>query len=495
MRSLLGVTLAFFVSISFAKNIKKTPISKIENAERYSEETLQCLSCHMNAKAFVYYDWKNSKHAMKGVGCYECHRSDIKDPSSFMHYGFRISTLVTPRKCARCHKNEVKEHLSSLHGKAYFTLSYNQITKSYYLYLLKLMGYGKYTKLPYYKLLIKKNPSTEVIFLPRSLKRKKLSKYTLASLFNNHSCLKCHGSKVRVCKKFVNKVFLSPLGFPNEGVGRINPDGSVGSCANCHPFHSFSIKVARSPESCGVCHKYTYESYKHSFHYVLYKNLSKNLDKKNLIPGKDYRGPSCASCHMGAIYEDDLHTLKYPSTHNVSRLSAWKLLYGVPRKKNMKINKTLSKTYYIKAGKKEAIISSKPLRYSRSLNMTYNLSFIEARKVAMALCEECHTRAWTANYFATLDELTASISKLQKFLLALEKALKKKKVYTAYDYIMIRNLYLKLSRKVTIPAFHENYASFQSLDKFTLELNKYLNNVKRRLGLRTYLSLKRKYLN
>ncbi|MFO0794711.1 MAG: hypothetical protein U0586_11700 [Candidatus Brocadiaceae bacterium] len=34
-------------------------------------------------------------------------------------------------------------------------------------------------------------------------------------------------------------------GWPNQGVGRINPDGSSGACTSCHPRHSFSIEIAR----------------------------------------------------------------------------------------------------------------------------------------------------------------------------------------------------------------------------------------------------------
>ncbi|MCK4507982.1 MAG: hypothetical protein KAU27_05555, partial [Desulfuromonadales bacterium] len=32
------------------------------------------------------------------------------------------------------------------------------------------------------------------------------------------------------------------------------PDGSVGECDACHPKHSFSIEVAREPQTCGECH-------------------------------------------------------------------------------------------------------------------------------------------------------------------------------------------------------------------------------------------------
>ena len=43
-------------------------------------------------------------------------------------------------------------------------------------------------------------------------------------------------------------------GWPNQGVGRINPDGSKGACSACHTRHGFSIEVARKPHTCKECH-------------------------------------------------------------------------------------------------------------------------------------------------------------------------------------------------------------------------------------------------
>ena len=58
--------------------------------------------------------------------------------------------------------------------------------------------------------------------------------------------------------------------WPNQGVGRINPDGSLGACTSCHPRHSFSIEVARKPYTCSQCHLEPYvpafEVYKESKH-------------------------------------------------------------------------------------------------------------------------------------------------------------------------------------------------------------------------------------
>ncbi|MGO9830397.1 MAG: multiheme c-type cytochrome [Myxococcaceae bacterium] len=45
-----------------------------------------------------------------------------------------------------------------------------------------------------------------------------------------------------------------PATWPAPLVGRINPDGSAGSCLICHGRHRFELTDARSPEMCASCH-------------------------------------------------------------------------------------------------------------------------------------------------------------------------------------------------------------------------------------------------
>ena len=62
--------------------------------------------------------WKNSTHAVKGVGCVECHKANEGEIDAFTHYGSLIATVVTPKDCGRCHQNETKEFMHSHHAKA-----------------------------------------------------------------------------------------------------------------------------------------------------------------------------------------------------------------------------------------------------------------------------------------------------------------------------------------------------------------------------------------
>jgi hypothetical protein len=47
---------------------------------------------------------------------------------------------------------------------------------------------------------------------------------------------------------------IDPATWPNAGVGRLNLDGSKGSCTSCHTRHRFSVAEARKPEACDQCH-------------------------------------------------------------------------------------------------------------------------------------------------------------------------------------------------------------------------------------------------
>jgi hypothetical protein len=93
--------------------------------------------------------------------------------------------------------------------------------------------------------------------------------------------------------------------WPNTGIGRINLDGSLGSCSACHSRHDFSPRRARQPENCGKCHlgpdhpqKEIYEESKHGVAYRDLRHLMK-LDGESWVLGKDYsQAPTCATCHM-----------------------------------------------------------------------------------------------------------------------------------------------------------------------------------------------------
>jgi formate-dependent nitrite reductase cytochrome c552 subunit len=244
----------------------------------YSSASDDCVTCHQKENPGLYLQWKNSAHGKNGVGCIDCHGADKKDVDAYEHHGATIATLVTPKDCGNCHEKETAEFEASYHATAGEILASNDA------YLAYAAG------------------GTPVAIV---------------------GCESCHGGKMKIDPKSPNK--LSPLSWPNSGIGRLNPDGSKGSCNACHSRHSFSIAQARQPENCGKCHlgpdhpqKEIYEESKHGI--AFFSNQDKmNLDKKSWVVGRDYYvAPTCATCHMSA-------TSDMPVTHDVGKRISWTL--------------------------------------------------------------------------------------------------------------------------------------------------------------------------
>ncbi|MDH3393052.1 MAG: multiheme c-type cytochrome [Desulfobulbaceae bacterium] len=246
-----------------------------------------CVSCHQGKNPGMYKQWKNSKHAANDVSCIDCHQADQKDVDAFKHHGAYIATLVTPKDCGRCHEQEAEQTMNSYHSHA------GEILDSKDAYLAHVAG------------------GLPVVIT---------------------GCETCHGGKVKIDPKSPNK--LSPETWPNSGIGRINPDGSKGSCNACHSRHSFSAAQARQPENCGKCHlgpdhpqKEIYEESKHGIAYRANKD-SMNLKNDEWIVGKNYyEAPTCATCHMSATRNQKI-------THDVGDRISWTLRPPISKHKD-----------------------------------------------------------------------------------------------------------------------------------------------------------------
>ncbi|HAK61219.1 MAG TPA: cytochrome C552 [Nitrospiraceae bacterium] len=250
---------------------------------KVSRQGKACLGCHEARSPAFVKEWKLSSHAKNGVDCYTCHKANKSDPDAMKHNGYTISILVTPKDCSKCHAQQVKEMTSSHHAKA------GDILNSLDNYLGEVIG------------------GAEAVVV---------------------GCVQCHGSKVKVTAN--GKLDINT--WPNTGIGRINPDGSLGSCTACHARHSFSAAQAREPEACGKCHlgpdHPQLEVYEESKHGILYKANKErlNMHKKRWVVGKDYSAaPTCATCHMSA-------TPSQPATHDVGTRISWTLRPPISRK-------------------------------------------------------------------------------------------------------------------------------------------------------------------
>ncbi|MFT7464719.1 MAG: hydroxylamine dehydrogenase, partial [Pseudohongiellaceae bacterium] len=268
---------------SFTPNVAGQAIGLPE----MSSTTKECVDCHRKESNALYEQWGESRHYRANVGCYECHRAEPGEVDAFRHYDSTIATIVSPKDCARCHSREVEEFSTSHHAKA-----------------ARILGSLD-------------NVLAEVVEGNHSLITEAFPGGSSPAAVSG--CWQCHGTEVKVLAGGK----LDPATWPNTGIGRINPDGSEGSCSACHSRHTFSVAVARRPENCGKCHMGPdhpqLEIYEESKHGVAFhaNEDAMNLDSAKWIVGEDYfAAPTCATCHMSA-------TKNQPVTHDVGLRISW----------------------------------------------------------------------------------------------------------------------------------------------------------------------------
>ena len=262
-------------------------LTKVNMPKELSKASQECIGCHKDLTVNIYQQWGYSKHFRANIGCFECHEAEKGDVDAFDHEGYQISVIVSPKDCGKCHEKEVDEFVNSHHAKAG-----------------RIMGSLD-------------NELAEVVEGNNGMKTEGFPDGISAAAVNG--CWQCHGSVVKVNKGGK----LDPATWPNTGMGRVNPDGTEGSCTACHQRHEFSVAQARQPENCGKCHMGPdhpqIEIYQESKHGI---NYNANKDKMNLgsakwVVGEDYfAAPTCATCHMSA-------TSDMPVTHNVGLRIKW----------------------------------------------------------------------------------------------------------------------------------------------------------------------------
>lgn len=260
--------------------VTATAVDRGALAGEISPESQACADCHgkENQGQGIVEQWKEGDHFENGVGCFECHQADAKDPDAFEHYGRTIATIVSPLDCKGCHEAEATQFLASRHARgAEFIGSLDNV----------------------------------------------LGEIVEGAPAAIGGCRQCHGSTVVAGPNGK----LDPAAWPNTGIGRVNPDGSRGACSACHARHSFSKAQARQPEPCGKCHMgpdhpqlEIYNESKHGIRFATLEEIGEmNLDADSWVVGRDYSAaPTCATCHMS-------RTPRQPATHDVGERISWTL--------------------------------------------------------------------------------------------------------------------------------------------------------------------------
>jgi hydroxylamine dehydrogenase len=313
-----------------------------------SAATQECLDCHTVFHPGIVADWQASRHAAitpatarkvdeaalkvssdkipealqaVAVGCAECHglRPDAH-ADTFDHNGFDVHVVVSPDDCRTCHADEADQFSRNLMSHAVGNLADNPLF----------------------------NQLEHAILADRAMDRDSLKMTPADPDTRAETCYYCHGTVLKVSGTVVRDTDAGELefpvidGWPNQGVGRVNPDGSKGACSACHTRHGFPIEVARKPHTCMECHVGpdvpAYKVYASSKHGNIYasKNAGWNFKAVPWTVGRDFTAPTCAVCHISQLVNADGDEISR-RTHEMKDRLAWRifgLIYAHPQPKS-----------------------------------------------------------------------------------------------------------------------------------------------------------------
>jgi hypothetical protein len=192
-------------------------------------------------------------------------------------------------------------------------------------------------------------------------------------------------------------------GWPNQGSGRINTDGSMGACSACHTRHQFSMAEARKPYTCKECHDGpdvpAYKVYKASKHGTIFSSKYHEWDFKKTpwTVGSDFRAPTCAACHVSLLTKPD-GTVVAERTHAMSPRLPWRifgLIYAHPQPKSPDTSR---------------IVNDDGLPLPTNLDGSPAEKFLiddeemqERKQRLQAVCLSCHDQAWVDGHWKRLE--------------------------------------------------------------------------------------------
>ena len=335
---------------AWADTAPNQPTEKAFRIERsMPKEALACLDCHKRENPGLFADWAKSRHASANITCYDCHRAQETDPDvsqnhfkqysrSDMKYGTAeyktpVAAAVTPKDCSRCHPDEAKQYARSKHAN-----------------------------------------TMEIIWKIDPW----LNKGMNSDFERTTGCYACHGTVLRL-----EDGKLTPDTWPNTGVGRVNLDGSLGSCTSCHTRHRFTTAEARKAEACGQCHlgpdHPQIEIFKESKHGAIYDSFGHDWDFSaapgTWTPGVDYRAPTCAACHMSGSGT----TL---TTHDVTERLSWE---------------------------SQAPLTIRPSEFKPFPAKT---DWKVERDKMKEICLQCHGQVWVDDHYIKMDKVMAEYNEV-----------------------------------------------------------------------------------
>ena len=375
-----------------------------------SEATSECIDCHVTFQPGIVADWQKSRHASTtpaqaiqaeelalkvsskdvpenlmgtSVGCAECHmlRPDAH-ADTFEHNGYDIHIVVSPEDCSTCHHVEADQYAGNLMAHAYNNLAGNAL---YQKLQRSILGKTKWT-------------DGRVQYGPESQKTKAESCY-----YCHGTVLEYTGTETRDTDAAGELDFPIIKGWPNQGVGRINLDGSLGACTPCHTRHTFSIEMARKPYTCKECHVGpdvpVYKIYSSSKHGNLFET---HKDEWNFKPvpwtiGKDFSAPTCAGCHISLLVNAEGDVVSQRS-HRFNDRLPWRLfglIYAHPYPRN-------PDTSIIRNAAGQPL----PTDMNGAPASTYLISETEQKARSaqfQKLCLNCHGTSWVNGFWQRFE--------------------------------------------------------------------------------------------
>lgn len=391
---------AFIASLLFVQWMevlrKREELGKGQAHVSVPTASKDCVDCHQKSTAGIVEHWRGSTHAKKGVACVDCHTAAEGDADAYQHYGALIATIVTPRDCSRCHADVANEFAASHHAKGGNILASLD------------------------NVLAENVEGARMMFSPHAPTPGKTVDKVNGFAPLNSGCKQCHGSRValesidgssitvnelapgpdgkptksdvvsKIAKNKDGVPILTAATWPNSGIGRINLDGSLGSCSACHSRHDFSPRRARQPENCGKCHmgpdhpqKEIYEESKHG---VAFRDLREkmNLDSPTWILGKDYsEAPTCATCHMSGNMRNGGKI-----THDPGQRISWTNRPPV--------------SLVMDTDKDHKVITELDPEKRRALTVD---TADQKRTRMKEVCGHCHTPDYVSNFYKQYDDL------------------------------------------------------------------------------------------
>ena len=375
-----------------------------------SEATAECMDCHNQTHPGIVQGWYNSRHAkttpqkaMKveglankvssdnvpgelreiAVGCAECHmlRSEAH-ADTFEHNGYEIHVVVSPDDCATCHKKEKMQYAQNPMSHAYGNLASNSVYQN-----LERSITGTPVR-----------TNGRIAFRPTD-------KGTQAE-----TCYYCHGTQLKLAGLETRDTDLAgelefPIiaGWPNHGVGRVNLDGSLGACSACHARHQFSIEMARKPYTCKECHigpdVPAFKVYAASKHGNIFSTHQDTwiFDKVPWTIGKDFRAPTCATCHISLLVNTENEVVVH-RTHQMTDRLSWRLfglVYAHPQPKD-------PDTTVIKNQSGLPLPTGLDGRFASGYLIDENTQALR-RQTMQSTCLNCHDAATVNKHWQQLD--------------------------------------------------------------------------------------------